>query len=347
MGVILALIGILLDHWILGLLGVSSTVLDLGSSYMRINFIGMIAMSMRFTTDGVMQASGDTMNPMKLAVIFRFVHVLVSPFMIFGWWIFPRLGINGAAFTGVLSQSLGSLLGLWMLVSGNTRLRLTWRGFHFDPSVVWRLIKIGLPASIMGVQMQFGQLVLTYFVVPFGTAAVAAHTLCQRIDMTLSMPLMGLGVSAGVLIGQNLGARQPQRAEKSGWVSLGVSEGILVLIGLAIMMWPASVIHIFSSDPGLDAVAITYVRIASVGYMVASFSMVLQNCISGAGDTIPPMIIGMIIVWGLQVPLAIVLSHGSLGVFGVRWAVVGGSMMSMVAYTAYFKIGRWKTKRIW
>jgi putative MATE family efflux protein len=234
-----------------------------------------------------------------------------------------------------------------MLMSGRSRLRMSFREFRFDPAVIWRLIRIGIPASVMGLQFQFGQLVMTSFVVPFGTDAVAAHTLCQRIDMTLNMPLMGLGASAGVLVGQNLGAHQPQRAEKSGWTALGLSEAVLVVIAVLILLFPQVVISIFSSDAGLMAIADNYVRIAAVGYMLASFSMVLQSCISGAGDTLPPMVIGLIIVWAIQVPAAIYLTHTSLGVYGVRWAVVAGAVLSTAAYTIYFKMGRWKQKRIY
>ncbi len=346
LGVILAIMGILLDRWVLGLLGVSPAVVALGAGYMRINFIGMIAMALRFTTDGIMQASGDTVNPMKLAVAFRLFHVIISPVLIFGLWIFPEFGINGAAIAGVFSQSLGTLLGFAILLSGRSRLRMSFRGFRLDPGVIWRLIKIGLPASIMGLQMQFGQLVMTTFVVPFGDYAVAAHTLCQRIDMTISMPLNGLGVSAGVLVGQNLGARLPQRAEKSGWTALAISEAVLVIIGAVVITWPTVIIHIFSTDAGLDAIAVSYIKIAAVGYMVTSFNTVLQSCISGAGDTIPPLLIAVVIVWALQVPLGASLSHTSLGVFGVRWAIVAGAMLSMVAYAAYFRLGRWKRKQI-
>jgi putative MATE family efflux protein len=347
LGVILAIIGISLDRWMLALLGLSPQVIDLGAAYLKINFIGMIAMSLRFLCDGMMQASGDSITPMKISVAFRGFHILLSPFLIFGWWIFPQFGIVGAAITGVFSQSLGTLLGLWFLTTGRSRLRLTFRGFHFDFVTIWRLIKIGVPASVMGLQMQFGQLVLTSVVVPFGTIAVAAHTLCQRIDMTISMPLMGLGVASGVLVGQNLGARKPQRAEASGWTAMGLSEAILVIIALMILIWPDIVIKIFSSDADLNAVADTYIRIAAAGYCVASFNMVLQQCIVGAGDTIPPMIIGIVIVWIFQIPLAILWSHTSMGVFGVRWAVAAGTIVSAIAYTVYFKRGRWKKRRVY
>ena len=257
------------------------------------------------------------------------------------------MGASGAAVTGVVSQTVGTALGLAILMSGRSRLRITFRKFRFDLAAIWRLIKIGMPASVMGIQMQLGQLIMTTFVVQFGTAAVAAHSLSQRVDMTLTMPLMGIGASAGVLVGQNLGAHKPERAEKSGWVALALSEGILLLLGILIMIFPAAVIHIFSSDPALDAIANTYIRIAAIGYMVMAFSMVLQNCISGAGDTIPPMLIGLVIVWIIQIPLGWYLAHTSLGVFGVRWAVVSGGFINMIAYTYYFRSGRWKNKRIW
>jgi putative MATE family efflux protein len=286
------------------------------------------------------------MTPMKIAVVFRLVHVALSPFLIFGWWIFPRMGIEGAAITSVISQSVGTALGLWILMSGRSRLKLTFSGFRFDFKIIWRLIMIGVPSSIMGIQMQFGQLVLTRVVVPFGTIAVAAHTLCQRIDMSLSMPLLGLGVGAGVLVGQNLGAKKPQRAEKSAWIATCLSEAVLVVIAIIILIWPDMIIRLFSSDAKLISVADTYIRIAAAGYAITSFTLVLQSCISSAGDTLPPMLISLVSVWVIQVPLAIVLSRTGLGVFGVRWAIVAGSALSVAAFIIYFRMGRWKHKRL-
>jgi putative MATE family efflux protein len=346
MGIVLAAMGIFLDEWMLSLLGVDPEIVSLGSGYMRIQFIGMVAMSMRFLTDGMMQASGDTMTPMKLAIVFRVVHIALSPILIFGWWIFPRMGLDGAAITSVISQSVGTGLGFWILMSGRSRLKLTFSGFRFDFKIIWRLITIGIPSSIMGMQMQFGQLVLTRVVVPFGTIAVAAHSLCQRIDMSLAMPLLGLGVGAGVLVGQNLGARQPQRAEKSAWIATGISEAVLFIIAIVILIKPDLIIRIFSSDAELMSVADTYIRIAAMGYAVSSFTMVLQSCISSAGDTMPPMLISLVSVWVVQVPLSIVLSQTDMGVFGVRWAIAGGALLSAIAYIVYFRMGRWKLKRL-
>jgi Na+-driven multidrug efflux pump len=176
---------------------------------------------------------------------------------------------------------------------------------------------------------------------------VAAHTLAQRWDMILMMPLMGLGMSAGVLVGQNLGALQPQRAEKNGWVAMALSEGLMLLFSLGMYLGVTGAVRVFSSDPALDEIAASYLRIATAGYLVVAFSMVLQQCIAGAGDTLPPMIISIINIWVIQVPLSFLLtSIDSIGFFGVRWAMVISSTLGAIAYVIYYRSGRWKRRRV-
>jgi putative MATE family efflux protein len=345
--ILMAIIGIFVAEPMLKILGLDSELVILGAPYLRIQFIGMVAMSFRMMSDGTMQASGDTVTPMKLAVIFRALHLGLCPLLVFGVWIFPQMGINGAAITNVFSQSLGTVLGMSILVSGKSRLRLTFQGFRVDPHAIWSIIRIGVPASVMSLQMQIGQLALMRVVVPFGTAAVAAHTLGQRIDMVVFMPLMGLGISAGVLVGQNLGALQPLRAEKNGWVAVGLAQGLMVVWALILFFWAEGVVRIFSSDPSLEAIAGNYLRIAAVAYLVTSFYMILQQCIAGAGDTLPPMLISIVSIWILQIPLAYFLTRlDGLGVYGVRWAMVTGSVCGAIAYFVYFRCGRWKRKRV-
>jgi len=343
--VILAIIGIFFAEGILTLVGVAPDVIALGAAYLRIQFIGMVAMSFRMMTDGVMQASGDATTPMKIAFAFRFLHVALSPFLIFGWWLFPRLGVSGAALTNVISQSLGTGLGFWILMTGRSRLRLSFRRFRIDPGIIWRMIRVGLPASVMGMQTNLGQFILMSVIAPFGTLAVAAHTLNQRIEMFLFMPAWGLGIAAGVLVGQNLGAKQPARAERTGWLAAGIVEGFIVICSLAILIWAETFVHIFSSDPGVVSIGATFLRIATAGYIAMGLPVVLQQCISGSGDTIPPMLVSIATMWLVQLPLAYFLSRfTNLEVYGVRWAIVVGMVVGAIAYTVYFRLGRWKRK---
>jgi putative MATE family efflux protein len=227
--IVVAAIGIFFTEPILRVFGVEPDVVRQGAAYMRINFIGMVGMSLRMFTEGSMQASGDTMRPMKIGLIFRAFHIALCPFLVFGWWIFPRMGVAGAALTDVFSAGLGAGIGLWFLSSGRTRLRLTLRNFRLDPNIIWRMMKIGIPISFMSMQHQLSISTFYWLLAPFGTLAVAGHTLWQRIDQLLLIMGTGMGTAAGVAGGQNLGAKQPERAKKSGWLAAGFITVIMFI----------------------------------------------------------------------------------------------------------------------
>ena len=345
--VVVALIGVFLAEPILKWMGVEADVVAEGSAYMRILLVGSLVMSFRMMAEGIMQASGDAVTPMRISVGYRILHVALCPFLVLGWWIFPRLGVRGAALTNIFSQSLGLALGLWVLFSGRTRLRLSLRNFRLDGSTIWRIVKIGIPASVMTTQDSTSYFVMTWLMIPFGTVAVAAHSLILRIDVMLFMLCMGLGRAAGVLVGQNLGAHQPGRAERSGWLATALAQGVVIVFSVPMLLWPESVIRIFNSEPDMVAVASTYLRIAVVGFLLIGYLAVLMQCLSGAGDTVPLMVIGLVMSWLVQLPLAFLLPRVTdLGVYGVRWAMVIGLATGSATSIVYFRLGRWKRKRV-
>lgn len=343
--VAVAVLGALFSEEMLSVFRLEADVVAAGAGYLRIMLIGSAAMSFRMMTEGVMQASGDAITPMKIDLIFRTVHVVVAPFLIFGWWVFPRLGLEGAATANILSQGLGMALGLLVLLSGRSRVRLTLRGFHVDAGVIWRIIKIGIPASLLGMQWALGSIILVRFMVPFGTLAVAAHTLVGRVEGILFMPAMALGTATGVLIGQNLGARQPGRAERTGWLSVGSVMSLMLMVSVAALLWPESIVRIFSNDPELVRVGSLYLRISAAGFAALGIEAVLMQSLLGAGDSVPPMLIDLGGVWAVRLPLAAFLPQvANLGVRGVRWALVIGSVAGAVGYLVYFRAGRWKRR---
>jgi putative MATE family efflux protein len=272
---------------------------------------------------------------------------VLDPFLIFGWWIFPQLGVSGAAVANVVAFGVGMTFCLWALLSGHTRLRLSFKNFHFDLTMIWRIVRIGIPAMIMGVQRSFGNLILVRLLVPFGTLPVAAHSLVQRAEMVLFMPSQGMGQAAGVLVGQNLGAGQPGRAEKSGWQAFAFVEIMLWMACLGILFWSPGIMGIFTSDRNLLDTASLFLKIAAAGYLMMGFEAIFQQSISHAGDTLPPMIISLATLWIIQLPLAYFMPRvTTLDVLGVRWAMVIASAVGAIAYGVYFKNGRWKRKRI-
>jgi len=346
-GVIATAIGFFFAEPMLKLFRLEADVVAQGAVYLRICSLAWVPLSCYMMVFSIMQASGDTVTPLRIIIFMRVIHVLLAPFLILGWWLFPRLGVSGAGITYGISMGLGMILGLWTLFSGRSRLRLSFSNFNLDFDIIWRIVKIDIPACVMSAQMSLGQLVLAWFVVPFGTLAVAAHSLVQRVEMMLFMPGMGLGTGAGVLVGQNLGAKQPERAARGGWLAVALVEVFMVVCAAAILLWAENIIGIFNSEPDLVEIASIFLRIASVGYLAVGFTAVLQNCISGAGDTVPAMVVSLVIIWVVQLPLAFLLPRmAELGVYGVRWAIVAGIVLGSVAYIIYFRWGRWKHKMV-
>jgi putative MATE family efflux protein len=293
------------------------------------------------------QASGDTMKPMIIEIFIRTIHVILCPFLVLGWWIFPHLGVAGAALSNVFAHSLGAVIVVLLLISGRTRLRLTLSDFRPTPDIIWRILKIGIPALILRTQKSLGDLALVWILIPFGTVAVAAHSLVLRVEMFFLGVGIGLGGGAGVLVGQNLGAGRPKRAEKSGWLAAGFMEASMVAFSIVIFLWAEYIVGIFTVDPDLVALGSLFLRIATVGYLVFGLVMVFQDCIAGAGDTLPTMIVSMIMIWIIQLPLAFILPRlANLGVFGVRWAIVVSLFAGAIFYLIYFVMGKWKGKKV-
>ena len=343
----MAVIGIFFASEFLDMFGLDADVVAVAAPYMRIMFIGAAAMAFRMMAEGILQASGDTVNPMWVAIVYRLFHVALCPFLIFGWWIFPHMGVSGAAATNVVSQSLATIILLWILFAGRSRLRLTLRNFRLDLGIIWRIIKIGFPALVSGMQRSISYLILLILMARYATVTVAAHGIVQRVEMILIMPAMAFGMGSGVLVGQNLGAGQPERAERSAWLAAGLVQIIVVACSVAILLWPEGLVRIFNSDPVLVATASTFLRIAVAGYALIGLMAVFMQALSGAGDTMPTMIIGILTVWLVTLPIAYFLStETDLGVLGVRWGMSAGMIFAALIYTVYFRLGRWKKKRV-
>lgn len=345
--VLVAVAGIFFTEALLAPFKLEADVVREAVAYMRIMFLGQAVRAFLMLAESIMQASGDTMTPMKINIAAEFMHVFLGPFLIFGWWVFPRMGVQGAAMASLIGYGIGTSFGLWYLFTGRTRLRVSLRNFRFDPNIIWRIVKIGVPAAITGIERNVARLLLLRLISPFGTLAVAAHTTTEKVERFLHMPSAALGRAGGVLAGQNLGAGQPERAEKSGWLAAGTATAIMAAFAAPILLWPRSVAHIFSSVPNLVKLTSVFLRIETTGYLSQGFYHGLQQTIMGAGDTVPPMFITLLMMWGIQVPLAFFLSNFTdLGVYGIPWALAISVVVGALAYAIYFKLGRWKHKKV-
>ena len=345
----MATIGIFFAKPMLQLLGLKPDVIAQGLGYVQIAFVGSAFMSFRMNTNAVLQASGDMMTPMKITALIRIIHVVIDPFLIFGWLGLPRMGVTGAAVANLITQAIGSVIGLYVLFTGYSRLKVTFKNFRVDFAILWRMIKIGIPATISSVERSFTATVLLRIIATFGTYAIAAHTLGARVEMfAMSLGWGGLATAVATMVGQNLGARKPERAERSAWVALGFYWLIMAILGTIFLLQAENVIRIFNSDPELVKIGSTFLRIAVAGYLFMAPAMLLSQALGpGAGDTVPPMLVSIVGTWGIELPLAVFLPRiTSLGVYGVRWASVIAMAVRAVAITGWFRQGRWKLRKV-
>jgi putative MATE family efflux protein len=345
--VFIAIVGILFTQQIFHLFGLEADAEAEGVVYLNIVLAGWLAEAFWVTSFTAMQASGDTITPMKIAIFIRIVNLIICPFLVLGWWIIPQLGVKGAAFAFIIVSGLGAIICLWVLFNGKTRLRLKLGDFYPDFNAIWRILKIAIPSSAMGLAKSFGDLVLVTFMVPFGNLALAAHNLIYRIENFVNSPAVALGMGASVLVGQNLGANQPKQAAKSGWLAMWLVLGFVAVCCVILLIWAEIIVGVFTSEPDLIVVGSTFVRVAVAGYLGMSIVNVMQNAISGSGDTLPPMLITLTMLWVVQLPLAfIVTRYTSIGVLGVRWAIVISFIVGAIAYLVYFWSGKWKHKKV-
>lgn len=346
-GMTVALLGVLGVRTIFGFFGAEAAVFSEGVAYLRIIMIGWVAMMILVMGMYSIQAAGDTMKPMIIESFIRTIHVAICPFLVLGWWVFPRLGVAGAAMSNVIAHSIGAVIVIWLLFSGRTRLRLSSRDFYPNPDIIWRILKIGIPAMVLHMQRSIGDMVLAWLIIPFGTLAVAAHSLVLRVEMFFIAVGIGLGGGSGVMAGLNMGADRPERAEKGGWTAAGLMEVFMIICCLIIMLKAENIIGVFTPEPDLVKLGSLFLRIAVAGYTMFGFILVLQDCIAGAGDTIAIMIVSIAMIWVVQLPLALFLPGiFDLGVYGLRWAIVLSMIAGAVFYIIYFMIGRWKFKRV-
>jgi putative MATE family efflux protein len=339
----IAVIGIVLARPILALFRLEPDVLNFGVAYMRIVFIGAIPMALHMMCEAFMQASGDTIRPMILSAIMRVVHVATVPVFVLGVLTFPGMGVKGAATAQVLSLFCGSLVGLWFVFTGRSMQKVSLKKCSVDIKTIWHILRIGLPAMVMFGQRGFARLVLMGLIAPFGTLAVTSWTILQRIELFVTMPVFGFGRASGVLVCQNLGAGQPERAAKSAWISVGLSGICLLISTIAMFLWPELIIRVFNRDPELIIVGSVYLQIFLISFLFISLDVVLINSLTSAGDTLVPMLITLARMWIISIPLGVVLSkYTGLGGYGVVWGLVTGMVMGSIACAIYFQSGRWK-----
>ncbi len=335
-------IGVFFTEPLLRLLGLSEEVIAEGAPYMRLQFIGQMAMAFQQVSGHALAAAGDTLTLMKSTTVARVAHIALSPLLVFGLGIFPEMGLAGAAMANIIAHALSVSILFWVLFRGTSRLHPRLSEYRFDGPLLWRMIKLGVPAALNGMERTVSQMVMIFLVVPFGDITLAAFTVTRRVEMFANLGSQGMGLASGVIVGQSLGAGKPERAKQTMYCAIGYVLTVKTILCLFLFAFPVLVLSIFNRDPEFLQVASLWIRITVLGFLFMGAGQVFQNSFQMAGDTVTPLLITLVSLWVVGIPLAYVLTQFTgLGEFGVAWATVIAMMIRGGAYVPYFLSDRW------
>jgi putative MATE family efflux protein len=328
---------------LLHIMGGSDSVVKLGSGYTRMILSGSATIFLLFLINAVFRGAGDAAIAMRVLWIANLVNICLNPCLIFGLGPFPRLGVTGSAVGTTIGRGIGVLLQLWVLTSGRGRLSLHVSQLRVDLQVMWRLIRLSLNAMFQYMVQMASWIAMVRIIASFGSAATAAYTVAFKVIVFAILPSWGMSNAAATLVGQNLGAGKPSRAEGSVWRTGLYNMVFLGSLGLLFIIFAPQIIGLFTSDPMVAPLAVSALRLFSCGNVSYSYGMVITAAFNGAGDTATPTTLNLICFWLCQIPLAWALAfHSGIGLNGVYVAVVVSDSLLAVLGVLLFRRGKWK-----
>ncbi len=344
MAILTVAVGLVFTKRLLLIMGAGPDVLEAGIGYLKILLLGGVTMFLLFTGNSILRGAGDTFTPMKFMILANIINIILDPIFIFGIGV-PRMNTSGAAVATVIAQAVSAFLVLWMLCNGRCIVHIHLKEWKIKLEFLKAILKIGLPSSLQMFLRSLMGIVLIGIVATFGTSAVAAYGIGMRLQMVILMPAFALGGSAATLVGQNLGARKPARAKRSAWIATIFDAIIMAFIAIVFFLLAYRIMGVFNKDGRIIFLGAQYLRITTPFYIFIAFGVVLNRALAGAGDTVIPMIITLLTLWGFQIPMALILSKTTpLGVTGVWWAIALASVLNGLLILGWFELGKWKRK---
>jgi putative MATE family efflux protein len=328
---------------LLRLMGGSDEVVRIGTNYTRTILAGSITIFELFVINAIFRGAGDAAFAMRVLWLANGVNIVLNPFLIFGIGPFPKLGVLGSAVGTTVGRGTGVLFALWVLTNGSGRIAVHWGNARIDVGLMWRLLRLSFGAVFQFLVQMASWVGVNRIIASFGSVAVAANTLAIRVIIFTILPSWGLANAAATLVGQNLGARKPERAERAVWRAALYNMLLLGSIGIFFIIFAERVIGIFTSDPQVFPLAASALRFFSYGYLSYSFGMVISQAFNGAGDTFTPTVLNIICFWVCQLPLAYFLSVVTgMGTKGVYFTVVFSDTLLAIFGILWFRRGTWK-----
>lgn len=343
---VISVVGVAYAPAMLRAMGAEEEVVRVGAPYAAVMLGGNATIVALFVMNAIFRGAGDAAISMRVLWIANGLNIVLGPMFIFGIGPFPKLGVLGAAVATTLGRGIGVALQIWVLVAGHARVAVRLRHLRPDGTTLRAMFGIAASGTLQSVIGTASWIVLSRILAAFGSAALAGYTIGMRIVMFAILPSWGLSNAAATMVGQNLGAGSPERAERAVWRAGVWNTVVLSAIGVLFIAFARPICGIFTVDPAALGHAVDSLRIVSTGFLFYGFGMVFGQAFNGAGDTWTPTWLNLVAFWAFELPLAWFLAHHGLGAHGVYWSIALSFSAMAIASGLVFKRGTWKTRQI-
>lgn len=344
---LIAVPGVIFSASFLRIMGATETMVENGQAYPAIMFGGNIVIMLLFIINAVFRSSGDAAISMRVMWLANLINLVLDPLLIFGIGPFPELGLKGAAIATTTGRGIAVLYQFYLLFKGKFRVKILKENLKFRLKIILDILKISRGGILQNLIATSSWILLVRIIAVSGPDALAGYTIAIRIIIFLLLPAWGLSNAAATLVGQNLGAKRPERAEKSVWITTYVNMTFMGLTGILLSVFPDFFMRLFISETMVIENGITALRIISLGFLFYSIGMVMVQGFNGSGDTLTPTKLNFFCFWLIEIPLAYLLSITiGMGLTGASIAIVLAESALAVAALVLFKKGKWKLREI-
>lgn len=338
LGIIFTALGLIFGKGLLVLMGADSLV-ELSLSYLNVIFIGTVFMMLFVIGNNIFRGEGDTKTSMMLIVIATIINIILDPIFIF--WL--NLGVKGAAIATVISNIIGAIAVMVVFMIGRSSIKIRPKSFRFDFGIIKNILKIGIPSSLSQISMSVSLFVMMRIVSSFGAYAIAAFGIIFRLDSIAILPALGLMMALIPIVGQNVGAKKLDRAERTAYKTAIIAAIFTGSVGLIFFLFPTMFISIFNTNPEVIRYGVMYLRIVPLVYAFIGIGISINGAFLGAGDPIPALVLTLLRVIIIVIPAALLLAFVfDLGILGVWLAFAISIVVSSITSLLWFRTGRWK-----
>jgi putative MATE family efflux protein len=343
----ISFVGIFFSKDILQLMGANQNIIDNNSSYTKLMLTGNISIVMLFLINGIFRGAGNASLAMRSLWLANIINIVCDPVLIFGLGPIPAFGVEGAAISTNIGRASGVLFQLYHLLRGKGMIKIHAENFKMQWDIIWKLLKISSGGTGQFLIGSASWIFLMRIISTFGSAALAGYTIAVRVIIFALLPAWGMANASATLVGQNLGAQQPDRAEKSVWRAGFFNLLFLGIITVVFFFFAEPILSFFQPEQEVLKNGVQCLQIVCMGYVFYSYGMVISQSFNGAGDTRTPTLLNLFGFWALQIPLAYLMAKNfDFGPKGVYYAIVIAETVMAITGIFIFRLGKWKTVKI-